>query len=126
MKTVQRYSLDVSTVEALIRIKFNGPKDPRDFDAARYARKFILQGHSRSNDESRRGSKRAFEAVDSDNDETAGTAASNTEQNLNLDDSDLQFDVESRNFQEIVFNGDEMEVATFEELEDDADSDEEF
>ena len=66
IKTVQRYSLDVLTVEALVRIKFNGPKDPAEFDAPRFARNFIRQGHSRANDESRRGRKRWQECPDFD------------------------------------------------------------
>ena len=58
VKTVKRYSLDVSTVESIARIKFNGPKDLEDFDAAWYVKRFILEGHSRTDDRTQRRRKR--------------------------------------------------------------------
>ena len=58
MKTVKRYSLDVTTVEAIVRIKFNGPKDLEDFDAPRFVKNFILEGHSRTDDSSSKRKKR--------------------------------------------------------------------
>ena len=48
-KTLRRYSLDVSTVDALIRIRFNGPKSLQDFDTFRFVWEF-LDSHSRSDD----------------------------------------------------------------------------
>lgn len=52
-KTPQRYSLEVATVEAIVRTKFNGPKKLRDFKAREYALNF-LRDHSRADDETRR------------------------------------------------------------------------
>ena len=52
-KTPQRYSLAVNTVEAIVRTKFNGPKSLKDFEARKYAQKF-LQDHSRADDDGRR------------------------------------------------------------------------
>ena len=50
-KTVRRYGLDVSTVDAIIRIKFNGPKSLKDFKAIEYIPDF-LKKHARSDDTS--------------------------------------------------------------------------
>ena len=52
-KTPQRYSLDVSTVEAIVRVRFNGPKKLEDFHPTKYAKRFIAE-HSRADDEYRR------------------------------------------------------------------------
>ena len=48
---MRRYRLDVSTVDAIIRIKFNGPKRLIDFDAISYIPSF-LKNHARSDDDS--------------------------------------------------------------------------
>ena len=39
-KTPQRYSLAVSTVDAIVRVKFNGPKRLADFKPRKYIMKF--------------------------------------------------------------------------------------
>ena len=118
IKTVQRYNLDVSTVEAIIRIKFNGPKDPADFNAARYARKFILSGHSRSDDETRRGKKRVREEDESDS-EDIGPGGTREEPvgNSNSDVDEIEFprDDDAATFRNTIFNGDEIEVAVYED-----------
>ena len=110
---MQRYNLDVGTVEALIRIKFNGPKDPRDFDAPRYARKFIVQGHSRADDESRRGKKRTREDVDVELAENVTPSDDALEEN---DGFQLDFDGETMgDLDGDVFDGDEIDVANYED-----------
>ena len=48
---MRRYRLDVSTVDAIIRIKFNGPKRLKDFKAIEYIPDF-LKAHARSDDTS--------------------------------------------------------------------------
>ena len=52
IKTARRYNLDVSTVDALIRIRFNGPRSLTQFDTLAYAWKF-LEKHARPDDSSK-------------------------------------------------------------------------
>ena len=51
IKTARRYNLDVSTVDALIRIRFNGPKSLTDLNTLKYAWKFVGT-HARADDTS--------------------------------------------------------------------------
>ena len=56
-KTPQRYSLAVPTVEAIVRLKFNGPKRLKDFQPQRFVMDFLKE-HSRADDSYRRSQAR--------------------------------------------------------------------
>ena len=74
-KTPQRYSLAVSTVDAIVRVKFNGPKRLSDFKAREYVMKFLRE-HSRADDASRRRTaKSEREETADDGDHSQGKQA---------------------------------------------------
>ena len=93
VKTVKRYSLDVSTVESIARIKFNGPKDLEDFDSAWYVKRFILEGHSRTDDRTQRRKKRPRqEEMELETPEIQEAAAPTTCDDVLEDDDDSDID----------------------------------
>ena len=68
IKTARRYNLDVSTVDALIRIRFNGPSTVRDFDTLSYAWKF-MDKHARADDSSKCTSRTSKKLPERESDE---------------------------------------------------------
>ena len=109
----------MSTVEALIRIKFNGPKDLKEFDAWKYVRKFIQDGHSRANDESRRGRKRSRGGESEESDEIIGIESANSlPVETGLAERASEDEITLRG---LIFDGDEMDVTNLEYVEIDDD-----
>ncbi|CAG7725760.1 unnamed protein product [Allacma fusca] len=63
-KTKQRYLLYPKTVESILRVKINGEKNLNELNTMKYAKAFIMRGHSRANDLSRRGKRLSREDWD--------------------------------------------------------------
>lgn len=130
-KTVQRYNLNVETVDAIVRIKSNGPKSPGQFDVHHFVGKFIISGHSRSNDATR-GTRKRKRADDSGSDmsdvASDGSSEADGASRIAVTEGSLyevaMISEEERLYRELIYNSDEIPMGDQEfELANDEDED---